>query len=558
MGVLSSRLRAAVLTTILLAPVLAVSTVAPAEARTQFSASAAGPWIDTTDRAAVLAAYRAEFERVEPDPGFAGNVSGCVAGTTSQAFRQSIVQRINWYRRMAGLDVVAERADYSSAAQQTALMMAAQGSLSHSPGTSWACHTTTGAATASKSNLALGTYGIGAIDAYIQDSGLNNLEMGHRRTVLYPELLQIGTGDVPAGNGTWGSNALQVFDANIWGTRPPVRQPEGFVAWPPSGYVPPQAVWGRWTFSLGGADFTNATVTVANGAGPVPITVLARRQSSSPLGRIAPEPTIVWSIGADNGSALLPTPTSGDECYDVTVSGVAVAGVAQPAFSYSTCVIDPSFSASSTSPVGSGPAVPDNAVCVNTVFSGWTKPCWTRSTGTSGFVDVVRAWQIGPVNWLVANAITTGVTPDRFDPEARLTRAQAATLLWRLAGSPRPPNRAVGFDDVPVGSWYHDAVLWMAANGITTGTGPGRFSPDSFASRAELVTFLWRMIDSPPTQGANVFSDISAGWQRAAVRWASVNGITTGTSSTTFAPDDLVTRGQAAAFLARFAASLSA
>jgi len=536
---------------------LAVSAPAVATAAGGLQSSAVVPWIDTSDRAAVLAAYRAEFERVEPNPGFTGNTSACIAGTTSQAFRQSIVQRINWYRRMAGLDIVSDRADYNSAAQQTALMMAAQGSLSHSPGPSWACNTTSGAATASKSNLALGTYGISAIDAYIQDSGLNNLEMGHRRTVLYPQLLQIGTGDVPSGGGTWGSNALQVFDDNLWGTRPAVRQSEGFVAWPPSGYVPPQAVWGRWTFSLGGADFTNATVSVANGAGPVPTTVLARRQSSSPLGRIAPEPTIVWSIGTDNGSALLPTPTSGDECYDISVDGVSVAGTQQPSFAYSTCVIDPNFTASSVSPIGSGPAVPTNTTCINTAFSGWTKPCWLHASGGSGFDDVVRAWQIGPIEWLVSNGITTGVTAARFDPEAALTRAQAATLLWRLAGAPRPPAGTIGFDDVPIGSWYHDAVVWMAANGITTGTGPDTFNPDASASRAELVTFLWRMIDSPPTFGADVFTDLSATWQSASVRWAALNGITTGTSSTTFAPDQLVTRGQAAAFLARFAASLT-
>jgi len=289
----------------------------------------------------------------------------------------------------------------------------------------------------------------------------------------------------------------------------------------------------------------------------VPATVLARRQSTSPLGRIAPEPTIVWSIGTDNGSALLPAPTSGDECYDVTVGGVTVGGVQQSDFVYSTCVIDPNFTASSVSPVGTGPAVPSSATCVHTVFSGWTKPCWTPSSGGSGFVDVVRAWQIGPVDWLVANAITTGVTASRFDPEALLTRAQAATLLWRLAGSPAPPSGATRFRDVPVGAWYSDAIVWMAANGITTGTGSGMFSPDAFASRAELVTFLWRMVDSPPASGGDVFSDISAGWQRASVKWAATNGITTGTSSTTFAPDQLVTRGQAAAFLARFAASLS-
>ena len=558
MGALSSRLRNAILATALIAPVLAASTPAIANAAGELHPTANSPWIDTSDRAAVLDAYRAEFDRVEPNAGFTGNVSACVAGTTSPEFRQSVVQRINWYRRMAGLDLVSDRSDYNAAAQQTALMMAAQGSLSHSPGPSWACNTASGTATASKSNLALGTYGISSIDAYIRDSGSNNLEMGHRRTILYPELLQIGTGDVPSGGGTWGSNALQVFDDNLWGTRPAVRQPEGFVAWPPAGYVPPQAVWGRWTFSLGGADFTNATVSVANGAGPVPTTVLARRQSSSPNGRIAPEPTIVWSIGVDNGSALLPAPTSGDECYDITVGGVLVAGVQQPTYLYSTCVIDPNFTAASVSPVGPGPAVPTNTTCVNSQFSGWTKPCWLPSLAQNRFVDVARAWQVGPVNWLVANGITTGVSSDSFDPEAALTRAQAATLLWRLAGSPAPPANATSFEDVPVGSWYHDAVQWMAASNITTGTGPGRFSPNSFASRAELVTFLWRMVDSPPTSGANVFSDVVASWQLASVKWASATGITTGTSNTTFAPDALVTRGQAAAFLARFAAALSA
>ena len=92
-----------------------------------------GPGIDTWNRATVVEAYRAEFERGEPDPGYAGNTSQCEAGGTSQAYRDSVVRRVNWYRQMAGLPNVAEREQYSQAAQQTALMMSAQGALSPSP-----------------------------------------------------------------------------------------------------------------------------------------------------------------------------------------------------------------------------------------------------------------------------------------------------------------------------------------------------------------------------------------------------------------------------------------
>ncbi len=546
MGTFRSRLLAAISAGALIAPLLVIAGPVPAAA-----VDTPTEWIDTSDRAAVLDAYRLEFERTEPDPEFTGDVSTCSAGTTSAEFRQSVVQRINWYRRMAGLGKVTDRVDYNSASQQTALMMAAQGSLSHSPGESWACFTPDGNTTASKSNLALGTYGIGAINAYVQDSGANNVEMGHRRTLLYPQLQEVGIGDIPSGPGNWASNTLRVFDDNLWAARPTVRQPEGFVSWPPSGYVPPQAVWGRWTFSIFGGDFTNATVSVNDAVGPIQTSILARRQSSSLTGRIAPEPSIVWSIGADNGSALMSTPTNGDRCYDVRVSGVSVRGALQPDYVYTTCVIDPSFVMASAQP-----AAPQ-APCTPVAFATWTTPCWNPAAGNSSFVDVVRAWQRQPVRWLLDNGITTGVSVGRFDPEATLTRAQAATMIWRLAGSPAPPGNAPSFQDVPSGSWFHDPVAWMAASKITMGTGTGRFSPNAPASRAEMVTFLWRLVDSPQTAGTMPFGDLTATWQNDSVMWAAAVGVTSGTSSTAFSPNRPVTRGEAAALLARFATAIT-
>ena len=296
----------------------------------------AGPGFDTWDRDAMLAAYRAEFEREEPDPGFTGNVDDCKAGTTSQTYRDSVVQRVNWYRQMAGLDTVTERSAYSAAAQSAALMMSAQRSLSHDPGTDWACYTSEGASGAGMSNLGLGNSGTSGIDSYMRDSGSNNLSVGHRRWILHPQLLRIGTGNIPRASSHRGANALHVIDTNVHADRPDVREPRGFVAWPPSGYLPPEAVWGRWSFQIGGADFGSATVRVADDHGPVLVEIIARLSA-----RGAPEASIVWAVHGDGGSREFPTFPDSDYCYTVTVSRVKIGGAVQTPYQYATCLIDP-------------------------------------------------------------------------------------------------------------------------------------------------------------------------------------------------------------------------
>lgn len=544
------RLRGALMAGTLLAPVLALSAAAPA-------VGADDPWIDTSDRAEVLEAYLAEFERVEPDSGYTGDVQTCTPGTTSQAYRDSLVQRVNWYRRMAGLGTVTERASYSTATQETSMMMSAQGSLSHTPGAGWACHTDTGAATAGVSNLALGVNGLDAIDAYVRDPGSNNHAVGHRRTMLYPQLLEIGSGDVETENGHWAANTLHVFDDNLWGARPEVRESRDFVAWPPAGYVPAETTWGRWSFSLFGGDFNTATVTVTDSLGSVQVNILDRIQPANPASRIAPEPSIVWAVGGDTNSTQLPEPVDGDECYVVTIADVKVGGVSQDPYVYESCVLDLDYDPSAAP--ATPPADPGNGgPCDGVAFDTWTVPCWNdEGNSLGGFTDVNADWQREAVAWLVGNEITTGVSPTSFDPGSSLTRAQAATLIWRLVGSPVPPADAPRFDDVPAGSYYEDAVRWMARFGVTTGTSATTFSPDAPATRAEFVTFLWRLVDEPAVNAVMPFGDLTAAWQFSAVRWAAHTEITTGTSSTTFAPNAAVTRGQAAALLARFAAAVS-
>lgn len=126
---------------------------------------------------------------------------------------------------------------------------------------------------------------------------------------------------------------------------------------------------------------------------------------------------------------------------------------------------------------------------------------WRDGTTTSptdhGFADVSpHAFYADAVAWAAGGDITTGVAPGRFDPDGPATRAQLATFVHRAEGTPTPDS-AAPFDDIDPTGWHADAVAWMAEAGLTTGTGPRTFSPGSTSSRAEVVTFLWRMSGRP-------------------------------------------------------------
>ena len=169
------------------------------------------------------------------------------------------------------------------------------------------------------------------------------------------------------------------------------------------------------------------------------------------------------------------------------------------------------------------------------------------------FIDVpAGSYFYEAVMWAVENGVTTGVSASRFDPNGICTRAQAVTFLWRAAGSPAPRSRTMPFTDVPVGSYYYDAVLWAVENGITKGTSETRFSPNMTCSRAQIVTFLWRSEKSPAAGTANPFADVkSTAYYAGAVLWAVREDITKGTTNTTFSPNADCTRAQIVTFLWR-------
>ena len=172
---------------------------------------------------------------------------------------------------------------------------------------------------------------------------------------------------------------------------------------------------------------------------------------------------------------------------------------------------------------------------------------------TGVFVDVATgSYYEDAVDWAVENGITKGTDDTHFSPDGICTRAQAVTFLWRTAGSPEPETRTMPFTDVPVGSYYYDAVLWAVENGITKGTNETMFSPDATCSRAQIVTFLWRSEKSPAAGTANPFADVkSTAYYAGAVLWAVREDITKGTTSTTFSPDADCSRAQIVTFLWR-------
>ena len=157
------------------------------------------------------------------------------------------------------------------------------------------------------------------------------------------------------------------------------------------------------------------------------------------------------------------------------------------------------------------------------------------------------------VKWAAETGVTTGVGDGLFAPEWVCTRGQIVTFLWRASGSPAPKETELPFTDVAADAYYAQAVLWAVENGITNGTSETTFSPDQTCTRAHAVAFLYRMSGSPAAAGST-FSDVAAdAYYRAAVAWAVEKGITNGTSGTTFSPDDTCTRGQIVTFLYRLA-----
>lgn len=266
--------------------------------------------------------------------------------------------------------------------------------------------------------------------------------------------------------------------------------------------------------------------------------------------------------------SLAVTPTSGGSTYSITalaakngkvavsptnaISGATVTVTVTPDKGYTLetlTVTDVSGKAVATTKNSNGTysfTMPSGKVTVAATFM-------EDNTMLNHFVDVpTAAYYYDAVHWAAEKGITSGTDATHFDPNGVCTRAQAVTFLWRANGSPEPTTADNPFADVSADAYYYKAVLWAVEKGITEGTTTTTFSPDAVCSRSQIVTFQYRAALSPTTGTVNPFTDVAdSAYYANAVLWAVKEGITQGTTATTFSPNDDCTRAQIVTFIFR-------
>lgn len=284
------------------------------------------PAINTQSKQAVIDAYRQYYLPGEAAIAaqWTGSISPVNPGTTASTFRLATLQRINWYRRMAGVGLTVFDPQLNARCQAAALMVSAAGEFTPYPPAqipaTWPCYTADGAAAAQRSSLALGSVGPNLIAGYVADTA--TASVGHRHNLLHPFLLSTGAGDIPpnAGGGM-GANAL-------WSSVEGQPRVDALVAWPPAGYSPILGPTGsfagwpsRWSFTIFRADASSVT-----GGGQA--TALVKKNGQQ-----------VFSGSIGNWDMSFDQPTHGD-VYDVTISNYYVDGTPQT-FTYEVKPIDP-------------------------------------------------------------------------------------------------------------------------------------------------------------------------------------------------------------------------
>jgi len=249
--------------------------------------------------------------------GWTGNVDNCVAGTISTIVQNKLLQRINYFRRMIGVeDQIIFDPLLNNKCQQAALIMEANDDLSHNPPSTWLCYNQVGYEAAGKSNLGLSSIDFyNPIDGYIEDPGESNYFVGHRRFIFHSKAKIFGVGQ------TTNTNALWVHQLS---SNPVNSIYNKFIAYPPAGYIPNSLVFDRWSFGIPDANFSGASVTVNNT--PVPIHSIEEGYADN---------TIVWEPSAINRS------NSEDVFYNVQIRDVVLADGSSKNYDYTIIIFDP-------------------------------------------------------------------------------------------------------------------------------------------------------------------------------------------------------------------------
>lgn len=335
------------------------------------------------------------------------------------------------------------------------------------------------------------------------------VEATYRLTVV------LDGGDGKDGSGSYVAGTQVALDA---GSRPHYR----FAGWTTSdGGTFTDASASATTFTMPSKDvIVKANWTYCGSSGTHSYTIKA---TAGENGMISPSDTVKVRKGSHQTFTI--TPHNGYTVSDVKVDGQSIGAVTTYTF--------------------------ENVKKSHTIEAFFEKAA-DHSQGDR-FEDVVSgSYYEEAVKWAVQNGITSGTDANHFSPDAVCTRAQAVVFLWRISGSPKANGDTMPFSDVPADSYYYDAVLWGVENGLVKGTGATQFSPQMHCSRAQIVTFLWRVTDAPQAGSHNPFTDVKDdAYYYDAVLWAVKDGVTKGTTDTTFSPKADCTRAQIVVFLWR-------
>lgn len=304
--------------------------------------------IDTSNREEVRQFYRSVYYASEGIPmAWTGSYAPPGdPGETSEAWREAVRLRINFFRALAGVPAWVDfDPEKNAKAQRGALIISGEHrravaagepfELPHNPTPSWPFFTEEGKDAARNSNIAVNAAGSRAVDSYARESGAQNRRVGHRRWMLHPPHRVMGSGDVAGGGGFAAANLVWTFDDHTFDPYPELR--DGFVAWPPKGYVPAPLSCQRWSFAAENADFADATVAVRRDGTHVSTRV--EHRPGPPRDEVGAH--LVWNLG--DGDSGCPRPLVGvgesDAPFEVRLTGAAGAAVEE--YRYTTVFFDP-------------------------------------------------------------------------------------------------------------------------------------------------------------------------------------------------------------------------
>ena len=329
-----------------------------------------------------------------------------------------------------------------------------------------------------------------------------------------------------SGTGGEATSYTLTFDTNGGSAIAPITQDYGTAITAPADPTKTGYTFAGWTPAIPSTmPAENLTVTAQwryNGGGSSGYSYYTIKATAGTGGSISPSGNISVREGRDQTFTI--TPDKGYAVANVKIDGKSIGAVKSYTF--------------------------ENVRRTHTIEVIFMKANGNPQTGV--FVDVAEgSYYEEAIDWAVEKGITNGVSSNMFAPNDPCTRAQIVTFLWRAAGSPAPKSIS-SFTDVPADAFYAKAVAWAVENGITSGTGESKFSPNATCTRAQAVTFLYRASGSPAVSGSAEFSDVSAtAFYADAVAWAAKKGITTGIGGGLFGADNDCTRGQIVTFLWR-------